>query len=156
MAPLSDLKDNPLFKALSKEEIDSVIPIFTEKRMSAGGTVFVENMPGESLYLVRQGTIKISKMVAEGQEKILVVLGADDIFGDLAIFDGAIRATTARVAEDAVLLKVTRESFDRFCRDNPALGIKIMRNIIMEFCRRLRETEQETKKILSHLLEVVD
>jgi len=153
MTSISELRENPLFENLTNEEIEAVIPLLAEKKMSAGTTVFVENMPGESLYLIRQGTIKISKMVSEGQEKILVVLSADDFFGDLALFDSSARSTTARVAEDAVLLKLTKEIFDQFCNQNPALGLKVMKNIVREFCRRLRENEQEFQQILSQLFE---
>ena len=152
MTDLSGLKESLLFENFTEEEKSAVAPLFSEKRMGEGTTVFVENMPGESIYLIQQGTIKISKMVAEGQEKILVILGAEDFFGDMALFDGSIRSTTARVAEDALLLKLSKDNFEQLCQKRPATALKLIRNIVREFCRRLRENEQELKQILNRLI----
>jgi CRP-like cAMP-binding protein len=116
--------------------------------MPAGKTVFIENMPGEFLYLVKEGTIRISKMLAEGDEQTLVVLGAEDTFGEMAVLDGAPRSATARVIEDAQLFSLGKSDFEELCDSYPALGLKLMRNIIRIFSRRIRESNQEYREML--------
>lgn len=145
---LLSLKDSPLLAGFSVPEIEFLETLLEEKKIPAGKTVFVENMLGESLYLIEQGTVKISKMMAEGDEKILVVLGPEDVFGEMAILEGTPRFATARVAEDASLLTLQRKSFDSLCEKNPKLGLKLMRNIIRTFTRRIRENSEEYREML--------
>jgi len=145
---LQAIKGCPLLKGLTSDEIATFSTILEEKHLAEGTTVFVENMPGESLFMVVRGAVKVSKMVAEGEEKILVVLGADEVFGEMALLDGGPRAATARIAENAILLILKRTSFDIFCAKQPLLGLKILRNIVHIFCRRIRENDAEYRQML--------
>ncbi|BCR05016.1 cyclic nucleotide-binding protein [Desulfuromonas versatilis] len=145
---LDDLKGSFLFKDMAEDEISTLAGIFSEKRMDEGMTVFIENMPGESLYLVQRGAIKISKMLAEGEEKTLVILGPEDVFGEMAILDGAPRSATARVAETAQLLSIKKDDFEKLCDSNPKLGLKLMRNIIRVFSQRIRENNEDYREML--------
>jgi len=148
MNKLALLKSSLLFKDLSETELKRLEPLFDEKRIVEGKTVFIENMPGERLYLIEEGAVKISKMLAEGDEKILVVLGPEDFFGEMAILEGAPRSATARVVEDARLLSLQRKDFEVLCDENPRLGLKIMRNIIRTFSRRLQDNNEEYREML--------
>lgn len=148
MNKLIPFKTSPLFKDLSGIELQKLEPLFDEKRIVEGKTVFIENMPGECLYLIEEGSVKISKMLAEGDEKILVILGPEDFFGEMAILEGAPRSATARVAEDARLLSLQRKDFETLCDENPRLGLKLMRNIIRTFSRRLQDNNEEYREML--------
>ena len=145
---LGVLRESALFADMPDAEIASLAELFSEKSIPAGKTVFVENMPGESLYLVKEGTIRISKMLAEGDEQTLVVLGPEDTFGEMAVLDGAPRSATARVIEDASLLSIRKNDFEELCDSYPALGLKLMRNIIRIFSMRIRESNQEYREML--------
>jgi CRP-like cAMP-binding protein len=116
--------------------------------MTEGTTVFIENMPGESLFLVSKGTVRISKMFAEGDEKTLVVLGPEDIFGEMAVIDGLPRSATARVAEDAELISLKKKDFDTLCKENPGLALKLTMNIVRVFSKRIREANDEYRDML--------
>lgn len=148
MVKLQPLKASPLFQGMSETEIETLAEIFKEKVMPEGMTVFVENMPGESLYLIRQGAVKISKMIAEGDEKTLVILGAEEIFGEMAILDGAPRSATARVAEEAHLLSIRKADYEALCEQDPRLALKLTRNIVRVFSRRIRENNEEYREML--------
>lgn len=145
---LETLRNCSLFKGLSAEDLEALVPLFSEKEMAEGTTVFVENMPGESLYLVRQGTIQISKMIAEGQERTLIVMGPEEVFGEMAILDGSARSATARVAEKATLLSIRKGDFEALCERNPRTGLKLMRNIIRLFSQRVKENNNEYRDML--------
>jgi len=140
--------NSPLFKEMSAAEINELGKVFNQKAMAEGTTVFVENMPGESLYLIQKGAVKISKMIAEGDEKTLVILGAEDIFGEMAILDGAPRSATARIAEEAHLLSIRRSDYDSLCEQNPRLALKLTRNIVRIFSRRIRDNNDEYREML--------
>ena len=146
---LLPLKASALFVGMSEAEIRSLSGLFEEKPVPAGKTVFIENMPGESLYLIREGTIRISKMLAEGDEQTMVVLAAEDTFGEMAVLDSAPRSATARVIEDARLLSIGRAPFERFCDSHPTLGLKLLRNISRILARRVREEHEDFRALLN-------
>lgn len=148
MIELTRLKGSSLFAGMSDLELATLAPLFQEKQMGEGMTVFVEQMPGQSLYLIQEGTVKISKMIAEGEEKTLVILGPEDVFGEMAVLDGAPRSATARVAEQARLLVILKKDFEALCEREPRLGMKLMLNIIRLFSRRIRENNDEYRQML--------
>lgn len=147
-ANLDSLKGCFLFKEMSDAEVNALAELFVEKRLSEGMTVFIEHMPGESLYLIQTGTIRISKMISEGDEKTLVILGPDDVFGEMAILDGAPRSATARVIEEARLLSLRKSDFEALCEKNPSLGLRLMRNIVRVFSQRIRENNEDYRVML--------
>jgi len=147
-ANLDSLKSCFLFKEMSDAEVNMLAELFVEKRLSEGMTVFIEHMPGESLYLIQAGTIRISKMISEGDEKTLVILGPDDVFGEMAILDGAPRSATARVIEEARLLSLRKSDFEALCEKNPSLGLRLMRNIVRVFSQRIRENNEDYRVML--------
>lgn len=145
---LTKLKDSSLLRGLSAAELATLSGAFQEKEMAEGTTVFIENMPGESLYLIQQGTIRISQMIAEGDEKILVILGPEDSFGEMAVLDGAPRSATARVAETALLLILRKGDYEILCEKEPKLALKLTRNIVRIFSQRARENSEEYREML--------
>ena len=149
---LADLADSPLFKGLAKKEIEYLGTIFSARQVSEGKTVFIENMPGESLYLIKRGTVRISQMLAEGDEQILIVLGVGDVFGELAVIDGGVRATSARIAEDAILYGLSRKDFDKLASTNPRLGMQLMMNVVRMFTARMRAAKNNYQAMLKTLL----
>lgn len=145
---LESLTGSSLFRDMALGDIATLSTIFNERRMAEGTTVFLENMSGESLYFIQQGTVQISKMIAEGEEKTLVILGPEDVFGEMAILDSAPRSATARVAEDARLLGIKKADFDALCESHPKIALKLMRNIIRVFSQRIRENNDEYRKMI--------
>jgi CRP-like cAMP-binding protein len=137
-----------MLQGFSDEELDELANFCEIREMSESTTVFIENMPGESLFLIKSGTIRISKMFAEGDEKTLVVLGPEDIFGEMAVIDGLPRSATARVAEDAELISVKKKDLERLCSENPALALKMVSNIVRVFSKRVRESNEEYRDML--------
>ena len=145
---LIGLKASPLFAAMNDKEIKSLEGSFNIRKIPEGKTIFIENMPGESLYLIKQGTVKISRMLAEGDEQVLIVLGPDDVFGEMAVLDGGKRSATARIAEDATLYGLTREEFEKLSEQNPKLGLKFALNIVRIFSSRVRESQNDYRAML--------
>lgn len=148
MVELKTLTDSSLFQGMDDPEITALASVFHEKQMAEGATIFVEQMPGEMLYLIQEGTVKISKMLAEGEEKTLVLLGPEDVFGEMAILDGAPRSATARVAEQVRLLCIKKADFEKLCDLKPTLGMKLMRNIVRVFSQRIRDNNDEFRDML--------
>lgn len=145
---LDALKDSPLFHGLAAKEIEFFGTALGQQQMSAGKTIYIENMTGESLYLIKRGSVRISQMLAEGDEQTLVVLGPGDTFGELAVIDGGPRAATARVIEDVSLFSLSRKNYNQICANNPRLGMQLTLNIFRSFSERLRRSKQDYRNML--------
>ena len=147
-ANLTSLKECFLFDQMNAVEIDTVGALFQEKKLEKDKTVFVEQMPGESLYLIKKGSVRISKLIAEGDEKTLVTLKTGDVFGEMAILDGSSRSATARVETNAILLSINKTDFEKLCTSHPGIALKIMRNIICVISKRIRENNDDYREML--------
>lgn len=145
---LETFRNSPLSKDFDSDESLMLADFFQKKDMAAGMTVFIENMPGESLYLIQKGQVDISKMLADGGEQSLVKLGPLELFGELAILDGYPRSATARVIEDATFLVITRLEYERLRSINPEIALKLTLNIIRLFSGRVRENSEEYRRML--------
>ena len=145
---LTAVRDNLMLQGLSDAELARLAEVCEERQMATGTTVFIENMPGESLFLVCRGAVRISRMFAEGDEKALVTLGPGDVFGEMAIIDGMPRAATARVAEEAALISLRKKDFEGLAQSEPALALKLVTNLVRNFSKRTREAGDEYREML--------
>lgn len=144
----SEIRSSSVLHGLSDEDLVRLAAVCEERQMAEGMTVFIENMPGESLFLICKGTIRISRMFAEGDEKTLVVLGPEDIFGEMAMIDGLPRSATARVAEDVELISLRKKDFDALCQNEPVLALKLVMNIVRVLTKRVRDAGDEYREML--------
>lgn len=143
------IRGSILLRGMNNTELARLANVCEERQLAAGTTIFIENMPGESLFLIRRGAVRISRMFAEGNEKVLIVLGPADIFGEMAVIDGLPRAATARVVDDAELISLRKQDFARLCQEHPALALKLVLNIVTVFSRQVREANEEYREMLT-------
>lgn len=145
----AEIKGSSMLRGFSDDDLKNLAAVCERRLMDEGTTIFIENMPGEALFLIRKGIVRISRMFAEGDEKILVVLGPEDIFGEMAIIDGLSRSATARVAEDAELISLKKTDFENLCKNSPDLALKMVMNIVKVFSKRVREANDEYREMLA-------
>jgi CRP-like cAMP-binding protein len=147
MARVKTLRDHPLFADLSDAELAVVAAVADEKRLPEGTTVFLENMPGESMFIVKMGRIRISKKV-DGQERALLLLGPNDVFGEMALFDGGPRGTTAKVTEPSEVLIIKRSDVMALAEREPRAVLKLVLAVGRAFVGRLREQGEAFRDVL--------
>ncbi len=87
--------------------------------------IFCENELGYELYIIQSGRVKISKMV-EGQEMMLAVLQAGDIFGEMALLDNKPRTATAVAADQVVVLAINKANFETMVKEKPQLATRLI------------------------------
>jgi CRP/FNR family transcriptional regulator, cyclic AMP receptor protein len=113
--------------AILSEMSDEMLAVFsrylTARRFKQGSLIFVENMQGESLFLIEAGSISLTKMVTEGVERRLAQLGPGDSFGELAVINEGPRAVTARADEDTQTLILSREGLSRLSEQRPDIAV---------------------------------
>ncbi|MGH8119723.1 MAG: Crp/Fnr family transcriptional regulator [Gammaproteobacteria bacterium] len=102
---------------------------FTEFR--AGETIFREGEPGDSMYVVMEGSVDV--MV--GDEKFIVT-GPGEILGEMALIDSSKRSATAIARKDCKLVPINEKRFSALVRQTPAFAIHVM-TILAERLRRM-------------------
>ena len=102
-APLDieSLKFLPLFRDLTPSEFPNLATLFFEKSYTKNSTLFVEGMTGEILYVIKKGSVQITKKTSSSQETVLATLKEGEFLGEMSLIDNRPRTATARVAEES-------------------------------------------------------
>jgi CRP-like cAMP-binding protein len=108
---LSALARSPLFQGILPGELERLSRGMAQRRYRRNEVIFHEGDPGESLYLVVDGRVKITRESIEGDEAIVATIGPGDTFGELVLLDGAVRSATATAIEPTETLTMTRAAF---------------------------------------------
>lgn len=127
----------PLFSHLSPEELRRVGDVTREQRYGRGDTIVSAAEPGDALFVVRTGRVKVVLHADGGREAILGVLGVGEHFGELSLIDGQPRSASVVALDLAVLLVLRREDFRRQVETSPALAW----TLLAELSRRLRQAD---------------
>jgi CRP/FNR family cyclic AMP-dependent transcriptional regulator len=113
-----------------------------EKSLKAGELLFRQGDPGDQMFLIRSGKIKITRSSGD-VEKTLAVLKEGDFFGEMAVIDGSPRSAAATAIEETMLMIVDREAFNSQLKNNPMIAY-----VLETMSRRLRETNKQVEFLL--------
>ena len=134
----SVLQRMPLFADLASAELAALGALLRRRRCGRGEVLFTAGDPGNSLYIIEAGRVKIALTSLEGKEVILTVLGPAEFFGDLALLDGEPRSADAIAIEPCELLLLPRDDFLTFIDTHPTVAKKLFAVL----SRRLRRNAQ--------------
>ncbi len=133
------LKTVPLFAGLNEQELDSIYAITQRKTYPKGSVIFLEGDPGDALYLILSGEVKVMILGFDGREFILSFLRAGDFFGEMSLFDDRPRSATVMTTEDSTFLVLHKQAFFNQVKHSSTILFKF----ILSFCARLRETDEK-------------
>ena len=85
-----------------------------------GHMVFSEGEPGETLYIITSGHVTMTRRCPAGTPTLTAVLGASDMFGELAVFDPGPRGSTATALTDVKAVSLSRTAMRRWIAEHPA------------------------------------
>ncbi len=106
-------------------------------------TIFHQGDPGDSLYIIEHGAVKIVLPSPEGEsEAIIATLGPGDFFGELALLDGAERSATAIAHQATTTLVLRRDVFGNLVDDVPALRHELLAGLAAELRRLTNHVEE--------------
>jgi CRP-like cAMP-binding protein len=148
MSVIDYLKQIRLFKNMSMEELKSLSTIVSEKTIPENAAIFVENMPGESLYIIIDGVVRLTRMIEEGEEQTLTVLHDGDFIGEIALLDGGPRMTTARAMKPTRVLCIKNSDFQNLLDKDPKSCVKLLKAIVEVFASRIRHSDFIVKELL--------
>lgn len=129
----------PLFNGLNREELQAFADVTRERSYPRGSVILFENDPGDSLFVVRSGRVKVVLIGEDGREVILGVLGVGEYFGEMALIDASPRSAHVIAMDDAALIVLRREDFRRRVESNPSVAW----SLLSELSRRLRRADEK-------------
>lgn len=122
------LTETALFHDLGEGTLQRISQDIVERDYAQGDIIFREGDPGQVLYLVYAGQIRIFIHGLDGTETSVILMGRPgDIFGELAVIDGLPRSATAVAMEKTTLYTIEREAFRNYMRHHPQLAFNFMR-----------------------------
>jgi len=138
------LQAHPLFGKLGPHVIERLTSYAHSKFVGAGATIFQKGDPGDSLFAVCSGTIRISNRSADGKDAVLNLINAGGIFGEIALLDGQERTADAQAVTDCELMVINRRDFVPMIASEPDLAMKL----IEVLCARLRRTSEQVEDMI--------
>jgi hypothetical protein len=132
---LADLNEQQLERFAQLMEVQCVRPFETIVR---------QNEPGDGMFLVLEGELRVRLMI-DGKESILAVLGPGEFFGEMALFDNSPRSADVLANQESLLLKISRANFDRLVARAPELAAPFIFSISKTLAARIRADNRRFK-----------
>ncbi len=141
MTAIEALQSSSLFKEFTETGLKIFASIAQEKSIPAGSPLFVENMVGESLFIVKSGTVRITRRV-DGAEKELAILGAGEHLGELALVAKSVRLVSAVAATPCEVVEITQRDYYRLQPQKPQACLKLALAIAADVARQVGESRE--------------
>jgi CRP/FNR family cyclic AMP-dependent transcriptional regulator len=148
MTAVEALQKASLFKDFTETGLKILATIAQEKAIPAGSPLFVENMVGDSLFIVKSGTVRLTQKTADG-ERELGVVGAGEHLGELALLAKSVRLVSAVAATPCEVLEFSQRDFARLQPQKPQACLKLALAIAADLAARVAETRDLVRELAS-------
>ncbi len=129
----------PLFSGLEPADLQQFAELTRAKTYPRGSVILFEHDPGDSLFVLRSGRVKVVLVGEDGREVILGMLGVGEHFGELSLIDDRPRSAHVIAMEDSDLLVLRREDFRARVASSPSVAW----SLLTELSRRLRRADDK-------------
>lgn len=136
------LKEIMLFKDLTTFEIIKVNKVTKTRNFKSDEVIFREGAMGDSLYIVKNGSVRVTKLDEGGEEKVLAILNTGDHFGEIALVDNHPRSATVIANEDTELIQIQADDFNKLLDSDKEIALKFYKSFVKVLCARLRDTNE--------------
>lgn len=123
------LENFSMLQVLSPEEMKMMDNMASMRDAPRNQVLYFSEDSANSVYLLKKGKVKISKISDDGREVILAILGPGEVFGELSVTGQAKREEIAEVTEDAVICKVDLPDFEKMMEHNPKFNLQVTKLI---------------------------
>lgn len=155
--PKDIIKDTVIFSRLSDKDIEIIWNILREVRFKEGETIIKENQEGDTMYIIAEGEVEISKILSLGNQdkmdKILTRLTPEshEVMGEMALIAREKRSASVTAITDCVLYEIKRDDLNRIIEENPVLGVKILYGLCELLSKRLKRAGDDIIKLSTAL-----
>ncbi len=142
------LKACPLFKEFTDVGIQIFAGIAVPRAFPKGSALFLENRPGESLFIVGEGTVRLSARSPAGEEVTLGDVGQGEPLGELTLLQTGERLCTATAITDVTAVEIRHADFQRLTNQKPQACLKLLMGIINNFSQKVRDNREAMKSLV--------
>jgi uncharacterized membrane protein len=132
------LRSVPLFRALDDNAAFDLCNLLTVREEPSGTPLFYRGDPGDAMYLIETGRVRISVKDADGHDATLAEFRDGEFFGEMAILDEQPRSADATIVADTRLAVLSRDDFRAFLHKNPDIAL----GMLTAMTYRLRRTDE--------------
>jgi CRP-like cAMP-binding protein len=135
-----------LFRGLPPSALDDLTRRFQVRTRPAGALLVSQDEPGDSVFLIAEGRVRVSLFGESGRELTLSQLQRGDFFGEMSLLDGRPRSANVVAIDDTTLLVLSREAFLEHLKTRPETAL----NLLAELSRRLRRADETIANLALH------
>ena len=128
----------PLFSALDGEAGHALLHEMSSSRLERGDILFHEGDPGDALFVIGEGKIKLGRTSSDGRENLVAILGPGEMFGELSLFDPGPRTMTATAVAETQLMGLGNDSLTTLLSGRP----EVAKSLLAALAKRLRRTNE--------------
>lgn len=139
------LRNIPMFQDLSDEDLEFVAGLFRERRYRKNDIIFMEEDTGHYMYLVREGRVKVTRLLPNGKEMILAFHEVGEYFGEMALIDGATAPASVTAVLPTIIFVIGAKEFG-YLLEHP----KTNRVILTTLCDRCRDAWAQIEVLTFH------
>lgn len=143
--PPLELREIDFLKGRKEDTLRALEQAVEARSYAAGDRIFGQGEPGNAIFFVRRGTVRIALRLGGGQERDLVTLARGDFFGDMAFLDEHTRSADAVARTSVDLFVLPRERFEALSTEHPRLGRQFYESLALALARRLRHADAEIR-----------
>lgn len=133
-----------IFQGVDPGAVESLIQDMESVRFPRGTTIFEEGDPGDRLYIITEGKVKLARHAVDGRENLLTVMGPSDMFGELSIFDPGPRTSSAVCVTEVKAATMNSELLKQWVDNYPEISQQLLRVL----ARRLRRTNNNLADLI--------
>lgn len=148
----------PLFQSLSDEQRDHLLSGITSHRVKKGEVLFLKGDPVTGFHIIAYGQIKLTVQSADGEEKVIEIIGPQQSFGEAVMFLGRPYPVTAQALADCLLLHVTSERIDALLTEDSTFARRMLAGLSMRLHSLIQDVEayslvSSVQRVVGYLLQ---
>jgi CRP/FNR family cyclic AMP-dependent transcriptional regulator len=133
-----------IFHGVPPADVSTVTKHLQRTEFAAGRTIYAQDDPGDHLYIVLAGRVKIARRGGDGCDNLLTIMGPSDMFGELSIFDPGPRTFSAIAVSQVRVVTMDRDTLRRWITERPEIAVQLLRVL----ARRLRRTNNNLADLI--------
>ena len=137
----------PIFHGLHSRQIGRLIQSMQKRTYRAGEILFEEGQVGKAVFIIESGKVELTRRNNDGSPRRLGLVGSGQVLGEMALLEQMERTATAKVVEDGVIYLLYSATLEALFVQQPAIGVKLLRNMSVMLSALLRRTNQELDKL---------
>jgi len=133
------LKSINIFDGMSDGHLSEITPLLKALRCGNDELIIREGDPGEAMYIIKSGTVKVTRADEEDDEIFIGLLNAGSAFGEFSLIDNLPRSATVTTIEESEIFQLEKSDFDKLLARNSSLATVFYRNCLTETFARFRD-----------------